>query len=69
MTNPGTVKELIPEFFQDDDSFLINKLGLDLGVRQDKKRVNVVLLLMIANFTGCVNAKVSKKSKGFSQKA
>ena len=44
MTNPGTVKELIPEFYQDDPSFLINKLGLDLGIRQDKSRVDHVKL-------------------------
>lgn len=44
MNNPGTVKELIPEFYQNDDSFLVNYLGLDLGVRQDKNRVDHVLL-------------------------
>jgi len=44
LTNPGTVKELIPEFYQDDPSFLINKLGLDLGIRQDKSRVDHVKL-------------------------
>jgi len=44
MTNPGTVKELIPEFYQEDPSFLRNKLGLDLGLRQDKSRVDHVIL-------------------------
>jgi len=43
LTNPGTVKELIPEFFGTDDSFMVNVLGLDLGVRMDKTRVNVKL--------------------------
>jgi factor associated with neutral sphingomyelinase activation len=35
---------MIPEFFQKDPSFLINKLNLDLGVRQNKKRVHYVKL-------------------------
>ena len=42
MNNPTSLKELIPEFFIDDDSFLINKLGLDLGIRQNGKKVNVI---------------------------
>ena len=33
MTNNASVKELIPEFFQDDDSFLINLKKLNLGLR------------------------------------
>jgi factor associated with neutral sphingomyelinase activation len=33
MNNPTSLKELIPEFFLEDDSFLVNRLGLDLGVR------------------------------------
>ena len=33
MTNPASVKEPIPEFYMEDDSFLINKLKLNLGVR------------------------------------
>lgn len=33
MNNPAIVKELIPEFYQDDINFLVNKKNLDLGVR------------------------------------
>jgi hypothetical protein len=39
-TNPGNVKELIPEFFMDNPEFLLNKLKLDLGVRSNGKRVD-----------------------------
>jgi len=42
--NPTNVKELIPEFFMDDPSFLINDLKLDLGVRANGKRVDDVKL-------------------------
>ena len=37
-------KELIPQFYDDDDSFLINKMKLDLGRRQDGEVVNDVKL-------------------------
>ena len=40
MTNPGNVKELIPEFYMDDHSFLINGLRLDLGTRSNGKVVD-----------------------------
>jgi factor associated with neutral sphingomyelinase activation len=33
MNNPTSLKELIPEFFMEDDSFLVNRLNLDLGIR------------------------------------
>jgi len=42
--NAAIVKELIPEFYGDDDSFLVNKMDLDLGVRQNGKTVNDVKL-------------------------
>ena len=38
------LKELIPEFFTSDGSFLIAPDGLDLGVRQNGKRVGDVVL-------------------------
>lgn len=41
MTNNASVKELIPEFFQDDDLFLINLKKLNLGFRQNEKKVDV----------------------------
>lgn len=40
--NPTSVKELIPEFYQNDTLFLRNYQNLDLGVRQNKKRVGDV---------------------------
>lgn len=39
-TNPGNVKELIPEFYMEDPDFLINKLKLDFGIRSNGKRVD-----------------------------
>ena len=42
MENPTSVKELIPEFYMKDVSFLKNYLNLDLGVTQNKKRVKDV---------------------------
>lgn len=43
-TNPGNVKELIPEFFEDSTEFLENDQGLDMGVRSNGKRVDAVSL-------------------------
>lgn len=43
-TNPGNVKELIPEFFLDSPDFLINDQKLDLGTRSNGKRVEDVSL-------------------------
>ena len=42
--NPANVKELIPEFYGLDDSFLLNKGKLNLGSRQNTKKVNDVKL-------------------------
>ena len=45
LTNPGNVKELIPEFFEaDEEDFLVNSIGLDLGVRANGERVDDVIL-------------------------
>jgi len=44
LNNATNVKELIPEFFMDDSSFLDNSLALDLGVRANGKRVEHVKL-------------------------
>jgi len=44
LTNPGNVKELIPEFFQENTEFLTNKMKLDLGTRANGKRVDTVKL-------------------------
>jgi factor associated with neutral sphingomyelinase activation len=44
LTNPADLKELIPEFFCGDGSFLTNSDGLDLGHRQNGERVNDVVL-------------------------
>lgn len=40
--NNASVKELIPEFFNEDDSFLINYQKLNLGIRQNEKKVDDV---------------------------
>ena len=39
-TNPGNVKELIPEFYMENPDFLVNNLKLDFGVRSNGKRVD-----------------------------
>jgi len=41
MKNNAIVKELIPEFYGEDPSFLTNYAKIDLGPRQNGKRVNV----------------------------
>lgn len=42
--NPTNVKELIPEFYMENTDFLENKMKLDLGLRQNGKRVSDVKL-------------------------
>lgn len=45
ITNPGNVKELIPEFFEPEwEEFLINAKALDLGIRTNGERVDDVIL-------------------------
>ena len=39
LENPADVKELIPEFYGTDPSFLINELNLDLGVKMNGEKV------------------------------
>ena len=38
------MKELIPQFYEDDDSFLVNKLNVNLGVRHTGELIGDVLL-------------------------
>ncbi len=40
--NPTSVKQLIPQFYQDEPLFLKNYQNLELGVRQNKKVVGDV---------------------------
>lgn len=45
LTNPGNVKELIPEFYEPgEENFLLNCIGLDLGVRANGEKVNDIIL-------------------------
>ncbi|KAL4472641.1 hypothetical protein ABPG74_018590 [Tetrahymena malaccensis] len=44
LDNPTSVKELIPEYFQNDDSFLMNYKDLNFGIRQNGKKVDAVKL-------------------------
>lgn len=45
LTNPGNVKELIPEFYEPEfEDFLINSKALDLGIRANGERVDDVIL-------------------------
>ncbi|KRX00456.1 WD40-repeat-containing domain [Pseudocohnilembus persalinus] len=41
--NNACVKELIPEFYQDDEGFLVNGLNLKLGYTQDQQKVDDVI--------------------------
>lgn len=40
----GCVKELIPQFFMKDTSFLLNKQYLNLGIRKDDQKIGDVIL-------------------------
>ena len=44
LVNPGNVKELIPEFYSSDPTFLKNDLKLDFGLRANGKRVDDIKL-------------------------
>jgi hypothetical protein len=44
MTSSSIVKELIPQFYEGDDSFLVNKLNLNLGVRHTGELIEDVAL-------------------------
>jgi len=45
LTNPGNVKELIPEFYEPgEEDFLLNSLNLDLGIRANGEKVNDIIL-------------------------
>lgn len=44
-TNTGNVKELIPEFYEpEEEDFLVNSLGMNLGTRANGEYVNDVIL-------------------------
>ena len=45
LNSHSCLKELIPEFYQNNTDFLVTKMGLNLGVRQNQKVVNVLILL------------------------
>ena len=59
LENPGNVRELIPEFYMSDPGFLKNALGLELGVRANKKPVGVLSLLQIG--VGCPDTQVGQE--------
>ena len=65
MTNPGNVKELIPEFYQKNTDFLENKKKLDLGIRQNGKRVEVSNQLIYRAFRLFQGVKVPKWAKDY----
>lgn len=67
LENAGNVRELIPEFYMSDTSFLLNTMGLTLGVRANKKPVNVTLTFYSTRMLNFLNGpkmlKTSLKSK------
>ncbi len=44
MTNPGSLKELIPEFYEDNPEFLLNLLDIDLGTTNKNEKISHVKL-------------------------
>ena len=56
LTNPGCLKELIPEFYEEDDSFLKNDMNLKLGIKEfngvSSFNLNLNIILLF-NFLGC----------------
>jgi factor associated with neutral sphingomyelinase activation len=49
MNSSSIVKELIPQFYEQDDGFLVNKLNLNLGVRHTGELIEDVILPKWAN--------------------
>ena len=41
MTNPGSLKELIPEFYEENTDFLLNLLNVEFGYTSKEEKVNV----------------------------
>ncbi len=42
LTNPGSLKELIPEFYEDNQDFLLNSLNLELGLTSKNEKIGNV---------------------------
>ncbi len=61
LENPGNVRELIPEFYMKDPSFLMNGMGLPLGLRANKKPVNVPAPIANPSAIGREAAKVGEE--------
>jgi hypothetical protein len=53
LENAGNVRELIPQFYMTDSSYLKNVLGLELGVRANKKPVSVRNVLFSPRMCAC----------------
>ena len=49
LTDSGSLKELIPEFYEQDTSFLYNLNNIELGIRSNKEKINNVILPPWAN--------------------
>lgn len=43
-SNPGSIKELIPEFYENNTAFLLNNKRVDLGVNSKGEKINEVKL-------------------------
>ncbi|EGR33579.1 neutral sphingomyelinase activation associated factor, putative [Ichthyophthirius multifiliis] len=62
MQNPTSLKELIPQFFGEDDSFLINYKELNFGIRQNGKKVDHVKLPKWAKNDAKLFLKIQKEA-------
>jgi hypothetical protein len=45
LTNPASLKELIPEFYEENTDFLLNIMEIELGSTNNNEKVNVLDLL------------------------
>lgn len=41
MTNPGSLKELTPEFYEESPDFLLNHKDVDFGYTNKNEKINV----------------------------
>lgn len=44
MTNPGSLKELIPEFYEESPDFLLNLLDIDFGFTSKNEKIGVYII-------------------------
>lgn len=48
MTNPASLKELIPEFYEENTDFLLNIMEIEFGLTSNNEKINVTSSVQIA---------------------